>query len=267
MAEEAVIDFDNIGLILDGNPVLAEVSFRVFPGEHWVVLGQNGAGKTSLFQLGAARSRPSSGTAVVLGETLGRTDMRKLRQRIGISSGSIAEQFRRDLSVDEVILTGIYGDLAPWWRTYTDADLERAIKLLRLAGAEKLSQRLFSTLSAGERQQVMTARALMSEPRLLLLDEPTSGLDMGARERFLERLEILLGEHPSLALVMITHRLEDVPRSTTHALVLKRGKIVALGSANEVLTGKTLSEAFDIPLEVDKHSGRYRGFVTSLDTS
>lgn len=247
-----------VSLVYESRPVLDAVSFEVHSGDRWVVLGQNGAGKTSLFQIAAARLRPSLGTAWVLGEQLGKTDMRELRKRIGISSGAIVEQLRPDLLVEEVVLTGVYGDLAPWWRTYTESDKERALTLLRLAGVEGLSKRAFGTLSAGERQQVVIARALMPDPQLLLLDEPTSGLDMGARERFLERLGMLLSEHQKLSLLMITHHIEDVPPSSTHALVLKEGIMVAVGRVGDVLIDKSLSVAFDFPLKVEKHAGRYR---------
>ena len=253
-----VIKFIDVSLVYESRRVLDAISFEVHPGDHWVVLGQNGAGKTSLFQVAAARLRPSLGTAWVLGEQLGKTDMRELRKRIGISSGAIVEQLRPDLLVEEVFLTGIYGDLAPWWHTYTEMDKERALMLLRLAGVEELSRRAFGTLSAGERQQVVIARALMPDPQLLLLDEPTAGLDMGARERFLQRLGTLLAEHQSLSLLMITHHIEDVPPSCTHALVLKEGIMVAVGRVGDVLTDMNLSVAFDFPLKVERHGGRYR---------
>ena len=253
-----VLKFVDVGLVYETRPVLDAISFEVHPGDHWVILGQNGAGKSSLFQISAARLRPSFGTAWVLGEQLGKTDMRVLRKRIGISSGAVVEQLRPDLLVSEVVLTGVYGDLAPWWHTYTEMDEERALTLLRLAGVEELSKRAFGTLSAGERQQVVIARALMPDPQLLLLDEPTAGLDMGARERFLQRLGTLLEEHQNLSLLMITHHIEDVPASSTHALVLKEGVMVAVGRVGDVLTGRNLSVAFDFPLKVERHGGRYR---------
>lgn len=259
MAEESVLKFENVTLVYHNKAVLSEISFKVCAGEHWVVLGPNGAGKSSLLQIAAARLRPTSGSATILGEALGSIDMRLLRQRIGISSSFIYDQLRGDLLVEEVVLTGMYGDLAPWWRLYTGSEREKARDLLRLAGLEVLSHRPMFSLSAGERQQMMIARALMPQPSILLLDEPTSALDMGARERFLDRLDALLAEHPTLALIMITHRLEDVPQSTTHGLLLRQGIASAAGSAADVLTDPLLSSAFDTPLRVERIGGRYRG--------
>lgn len=258
MKKTSVLKFVGVNLVYQTQAVLSNISFEVSPGDHWAVLGQNGAGKTSLFHIASARLRPSSGLAFVLGEQLGRTDMRQLRKSIGISSTSVAEQLPWHLLVKEVVLTGLYGDLAPWWHAYDKTDRTRAVDLLELAGVGRLSERIFGTLSAGERQQVMIARALMPNPQLLLLDEPTSGLDMGAREHFLERLGALLLEHKGLALLMITHHIEDVPVSTTHALVLKAGEMLASGDAVGVLTDEILSAAFDYPLKVENYSGRYR---------
>ena len=264
MPDTSVLKFVELGLTYESQPVLADISFEVRKGEHWVVMGPNGAGKTSLFHIASAQLRPSSGIAIVLGEQLGKTDMRWLRRRIGISSVSVSDQLRSDLSVEEVVLTGLFGDLAPWWHDYTATDRSRAEELLELAGVQDLSHRVFRTLSAGERQQVLTARALMPNPRLLLLDEPTSGLDMGARERFLTRLGFLLGEHTGLSLLLITHHIEDVPLSSTHALLLKQGRMVANGGIGDVLTDDNLTVAFDFPLKIDTISGRYRAVAKSI---
>lgn len=258
LPEEQVLKLLDVSLVYEDEPVLSDINLEVGQGERWVVLGQNGAGKTSLFRIASASLRPSAGLATVLGETLGRTDMRQLRKRIGISSTSIADKLRRDLIVEEVVLTGRFGDLAPWWHEYSSQDVRRMSDLLAMAGVHHLGRRIFSSLSAGEKQQVLIARALMSDPLLLMLDEPTSGLDMGARERFLERLNILVGEHEKLSLLMITHHIEDVPPSSTHALLLKSGRVVSVGAIRDVLNDENLSEAFDFPLKVEKYAGRYR---------
>lgn len=263
MSKSPVIRFQDVRLSFGVDPVLAGINLEVLSGQRWVVLGQNGAGKTSLLQIASARLRPSSGRAVVLGEELGRTDMRVLRKRIGFSSTALSDQMRRDLLVEEVVLTGVFGDLAPWWHNYNADHVKRASDLLDLAGVGSLSKRIFHTLSAGERQQVMIARALMSDPQLLLLDEPTSGLDMGARERLLDRLDALILEHRELSLVMITHHVEEVPTLSTHALLLKRGRMIASGEVSRVLVDDSLSGAFDFPLRVERSSGRYRAVAGS----
>lgn len=258
LEKEATVSFEKVDLISGSQKILSDVSFDVHPGEHWVILGPNGAGKTSLFNIASARLRPSNGRTLIFGEQLGKCDMRLLRRRIGISSAAIGDLLRNDLLVFEVVLTGIYGDLAPWWHTYSDSDLERAQMLLSMAGVETFSQRQYGSLSAGEKQQVLIARALISDPDLLLLDEPTSGLDLGARERFLERLDVLLSNNDDLSLLVITHHVEDIPISSTNALMLKNGSVLSSGSISEVLIDKNLSSLFEYPLRVEKFSRRYR---------
>lgn len=262
------LEFIGVNLVREGRRILSDISFAIAGGERWVVLGPNGAGKSSLFSIASAQMRPTSGIVRIFGQTLGQCDMRKLRKRIGISSDSIRTQMRNDLLAHEVVLTGLYGDLAPWWNSYTTTDTQRAIALLDLAGVGHLSHHLFGTLSAGESQQILIARALMMDPDLLFLDEPTSGLDLGARERFLSRLAIVASQHMALPLLMITHHVEDIPASTTHALMLKEGAIVAVGDVDKVLTDDNLSRVFDYPLVVEKSGGRYRaGYARSADQS
>lgn len=258
MSLSPALIFDQVSLRFGDSRILSEVSLSVYPSQHWVVLGQNGAGKTSLFRIASASLRPSSGTAMILGEVLGHTDMRMLRKRIGISSALISDSLRGDLLVQEVVLTGLYGDLAPWWHSYSTEDQDRASELLLLAGVSHLASRQFGTLSAGEKQQALIARALVSSPELLLLDEPTSGLDLGARERFLERLSRILGEHKELPLIVITHHVEEIPVSSTHVLLLKEGGVFASGEIDEVLNDDNLSGTFDYSLQVERVDGRFR---------
>lgn len=262
-----ILEFSGVELVREGRRILSGISFAIASGERWVVLGPNGAGKSSLFSIASAQTRPSSGVVQIFGQTLGHCDMRRLRKRIGISSDSIRAQIRNDLTAQEVVLTGRYGDLAPWWNTYSGRDLEKAVSLLNLAGVGHLSGHLFGTLSAGESQQILIARALMMDPELLFLDEPTSGLDLGARERFLSRLALIVNRHRALPLLMITHHVEDIPASTTHALMLKGGAVVASGEADKVLTDDNLSAVFDYPLVIEKNGGRYRaGYGKSADS-
>lgn len=250
--------FEGVNLIRDGRYLLSNVSLTIHSGQHWVVLGPNGAGKSTLFGIASARMRPSSGSALILGSELGKTDMRELRKRIGLGSSAIGSQIRGDFLAYEVVLTGLYGDLAPWWHTYSDQDIARAHELLALAGVEKLANQQFRTMSAGESQQVLIARALMMKPELFLLDEPTSGMDLGARERFLNRLRDLFTVYQDVALLMITHHVEDIPKFATHALLLKEGQVVASGDIDSVLTNDNLSLVFDYPLSVEKIDGRFR---------
>lgn len=263
MDDSKLLDFQNVTLKLGDQHVLTDVSFQLHVGERWAVLGQNGAGKTSLFNIASARIRPSSGQVFILGEQLGRTDMRVLRRRIGICSASVTDDLRSDLFVSEVVLTGIYGDLAPWWHSYSKSDQDRAYDLLELSGVGHLSGRQFGSLSAGEKQQVTIARALISNPDLLLLDEPTSGLDLGARERFLERLNAIVKRHSSLGLLIITHHVEDIPSVVSHCLILKNGSVLSNGPINETLSDEVISTSFDHPLSVAVVEGRFRAVSRS----
>lgn len=262
-----IVEFSEVNLVRQGRRILSDISFTIAEGERWVVLGPNGAGKSSLFSIASAQMRPTSGIVRIFGQTLGLCDMRKLRKRIGISSDSIRAHIRNDLLAHEVVLTGLYGDLAPWWHSYSAQDEHRAQALLELAGVGHLSRHPFGTLSAGESQQILIARALMMDPELLFLDEPTSGLDLGARERFLSRLAVIANQHRTLPLLIITHHVEDIPSSTTHALMLREGAIVAAGDVDKVLTNDNISRVFDYPLAIEKSSGRYRaGYVRSADS-
>ncbi|MGH9102700.1 MAG: ABC transporter ATP-binding protein [Acidimicrobiales bacterium] len=240
-----------------GSQILGELDWDVAMGERWVVIGPNGAGKTTLMEVAGARSRPSSGTAEVLGQRLGRVDMRVLRARIGLASGSVARQLRPELSAFELVLCGADGSLAPWWSSYGELDRSRARALLRQGGLQERHEHPWSALSEGERQQILLARALMSRPELLLLDEPAAGLDLGARERFVRRLDELAAEQPELPVVMVTHHVEEVPEGATHALLLRSGRAVSNGGIEESLTSETLSDCFGIDLVVERHGGRW----------
>lgn len=263
MGVKPYVDLQDVSYIIGDQKILSDITIRVEPGEHWVVLGPNGAGKTSLFNIVSAGVRPSAGRAFILGQQLGHVDMRTLRRRIGISSALISDRLRGDLYVFEVVLTGLYGDLAPWWHSYSQAEKTQAISLLDLAGVEEHSHSPFSTLSAGEKQQVLIARALIAQPDLLLLDEPTSGLDLGARERFLERMSNILTSRSDFASIVITHHVEEIASPATHAAMLKDGRVAAAGPIEDVLTGENLSEVFGYPLTVERMGSRYRSVSRS----
>lgn len=257
MALPDILRFEQVDLVRNGRYLLSNVTFSIDPSQHWVILGPNGAGKSTLFAIASARTRPSSGTAVVLGCELGNTDMRILRSRIGMGSSAVGSQMRGDFLAYEVVLTGLYGDLAPWWHVYGEQDIAKAHQLLALAGVEKLANQKFETLSAGEAQQILIARALMMDPKLFLLDEPTSGMDLGARELFLKRLSRLFSIYHDVALLMITHHVEDIPSFATHALLLKEGSVAATGEIDSVLTSDNLTHVFDYPLSVEKSGARF----------
>ncbi|HLI53953.1 MAG TPA: ATP-binding cassette domain-containing protein [Acidimicrobiales bacterium] len=262
----AALRFDDVNLdrppVPPGDPssavtVLCGVDWEVGDGERWVVLGPNGSGKTTLFELASGYLHPTRGTVEVLGARLGRTDVRRLRRRIGITSSALAKKMVGGLAAADVVVAGCRGALEPWWASYSPAERAKARRLLAEAGFAAIADRPFGVLSDGERQQVLLARALISEPELLLLDEPAAGLDVGGRERLVAYLARLARrpEHPTT--VMITHHVEEIPDGFTHVLLLRAGSVVASGPLGEALTEASLSETFGLSLCLSYESGRW----------
>jgi iron complex transport system ATP-binding protein len=235
--------------------ILDQIDWTVRPGEHWALLGPNGSGKSTLLSLASASRHPSSGAVAVLGGRLGRTDIRELRRRIGLVEPTT--RMLEWLTVEDFVLTGASASTWPLWDEYGPAERERAAELLALVRAAPLADRLISTCSQGERQRVRIARALMLRPNLLLLDEPAVGLDFPAREALLGALQALAGADPDLSTVLVTHHLEELPRTTTHLILLRNGQVVASGAIDEVLTSAAISECFGLPVVVDRDQGRW----------
>ena len=221
------------------------------------MLGANGAGKTSLLRIAALYQHPSTGTVEVLGQTLGRTDVRTLRERIAFSSPALAAKLEPSMTATEVVMTARYAALAPWWHRYTDADRARALELLDEWRCAPLATHPFTTLSAGERQRVLLARMLMNEPGVALLDEPTAGLDIGGREELVADLAVWARDATRPAMVLVTHHLEEIPPAFTHALVLKGGRTLASGPLRDTVTTEILSDAYELDLIVDERDDRY----------
>ena len=226
---DPVLRCTGVTLVLDGARILHDIEWTVRADERWVVLGANGAGKTSLLRIAALYQHPSSGAVEVLGQRLGRTDVRTFRERIAFSSPTLAARLEPSMTATEVVMTARYAALAPWWHQYSDADRARALELLREWRCAALAAHAFPTLSAGERQRVLLARMLMNEPGIALLDEPTAGLDIGGREELVADLATWARDPGRPALVLVTHHLEEIPPAFTHALVLKAGKTLASG--------------------------------------
>lgn len=248
----AAVDLDRPGL-----SVLRKVDWHVAPGDRWVVLGPNGSGKTTMFELAAGYLHPTRGTVDILGQRLGRVDVRRLRQRIGITSTALAKKIVTTLPGVDVVVAGRRAALEPWWQEYTAEEYDRARSLLADAGFADIADRPFGFLSDGERQQVLLARALISDPELLLVDEPAAGLDVGGRERLVAYLSRLASqpEHPTT--VMITHHVEEIPSGFTHVLLLKAGRVMVAGPLHEALTAEALSETFGLSLCLEYESGRW----------
>ncbi|NDL55637.1 ABC transporter ATP-binding protein [Phytoactinopolyspora mesophila] len=252
-----VLEFADVTLTRSGNHLLEGINWRVAEDERWVILGPNGAGKTTLLQIAATNMHPSSGYASVLGEVLGAVDVFELRPRIGLTSAALAERIRGSEWVLDVVRTAAYGVLGTWRESYEDLDDARALELLYRLGISHLAGRTFGTLSEGERKRTQIARALMSDPELLLLDEPTAGLDLGGRETLVATLGQIATDEASPATVLVTHHVEEIPVGITHAMLLRGGKIVASGPIEDTLTADNLSSCFGVALDVSHQNGRW----------
>jgi iron complex transport system ATP-binding protein len=238
-------------------PILDVVDWHVRPGERWALLGPNGAGKTTLLTVAAAVEFPSRGEVVVLGRTLGRTDVFRLREEIGFVDARAGRRFAPLLTVRDVVGTGATQTIGYFEGRLQPSDRRRAAALLETFGLAGIAARRFGDCSHGERTRALIARALMARPRLLLLDEPGSGLDLPGRETLLAALDRLVADEPGLALVVTTHHLEELPASTTHGLLLRAGAVVAAGPAATTLTGAALSACFGLPVSVGRVAGRW----------
>jgi iron complex transport system ATP-binding protein len=255
--EDTVIALDRVSVIRGGNHLLRGLSWQVELDERWVILGPNGAGKTTLLNLASARMHPSRGTAFVLGERLGRTDVNELRTRIGLTSAKLADSLPPEERVIDAVVTAAWSVVGRWRESYDPMDERRARTLLDQLGMGALAERTFGTLSEGERKRVQIARALMTDPELMLLDEPAAGLDLGGREDLVARLAELAQDPDAPALVLVTHHVEEIPPGFTHAMLLREGTVVASGLLGETLTADNLSKTFGLPLVVHRSGDRY----------
>jgi iron complex transport system ATP-binding protein len=254
---DLLIDFTDVSLLRDGHVLVGPVTWSVELDERWVIIGANGAGKTSLLRIAAAAEHPSSGVAYVLGERLGRVDMSELRARVGLSSSALAQRIPDNELVRDLVVSAGYAVLGRWRERYEDVDYNRAVDMLESLGAEHLADRTYETLSEGERKRILIARALMTDPELLLLDEPAAGLDLGGREELVVRLADLAADPDAPALVLVTHHVEEIPPGFSHCMLLSQGRVVAAGLLSDVLTGENLSAAFGQSITVDVIDGRY----------
>jgi iron complex transport system ATP-binding protein len=241
----------------DAAVLLRDVDWTAHENERWILIGPNGAGKTTLLQVAATMVFASAGTVEVLGERLGEVDVFDLRPRIGLTSAAIAEQVPPGEKVIDLVLTASYAILGRWKEEYDSADVTRAVELLDALGCAHLIRRKFATLSEGERKRVQIARALMPDPELLLLDEPAAGLDLGGREDLLRRLSMLARDPKAPMMVLVTHHVEEVPDGFTHAMLLRRGAVLAAGPIEDVFTARNLSRCFGVQLEIEHRQNRW----------
>ena len=253
----AIFEFNEVIVRRGDRQILGPINWSVNSGERWVILGPNGAGKTTLLQLCATLIHPTKGSVRILGSELGRFDVFELRTRIGITSSAFVKEFPDDEKVMDIVLTAAYAVIGRWQEEYDLWDESRAKALLTALGVRELGERIFSSLSEGEKKRVQVARALMADPELLLLDEPASSLDLGGREDLLKRLEQLAADPLSPATVIVTHHIEEIPVGTTHSLLLKDGEVIAQGAVDRVLTDAFMTQAYGLQISVQRDGGRY----------
>ncbi|WP_433520885.1 ABC transporter ATP-binding protein [Nocardia pseudovaccinii] len=254
--ETPVLQLSEVTFRREGKQIIDGISLTVHAGEHWALLGPNGAGKSTLLGFCAAVTFPTTGTVDILGRRMGRVDLAPLRHSIGHVNPR--HPLRYPLTIREVVLTGITATIdTPMRWTPTPEDLRRADAMIDTVGLKGKAEEIWPTLSQGERGRTLIARALIAEPRLLLFDEPSTGLDVAAREQLLETIDALGETHPEVASILVTHHLEELPSTTTHALLIADGRTVAAGPAAETVTTDTVSAAFDHPVTVRYDDGRW----------
>ena len=258
-----VLESSDVVVRRNARDIIDHLDWSVNDDERWVILGPNGAGKTTLLQMADTMMHPTSGSVTVLGERLGRSDVFELRPRIGFASSALARRVPPGETVLNVVLTAAFSVLGRWREDYEDIDERRALRVLAEWNLDDLADRTFGTLSDGERKRVSIARAVMTDPELLLLDEPTASLDLGAREELLSLLGGYAQAPTTPAMIMVTHHVEEIPVGFTHVLLLRDGKVVTAGPIRDTLTSEALTEAFGLSIELTERDGRYAARATS----
>jgi iron complex transport system ATP-binding protein len=254
---DLVVAMEKVSVRRGRTTLVRAIDWRVELDERWVVLGPNGAGKTTLLRLAGAEMHPTTGSVHVLGEKLGRTDVFELRPRIGVCSATLAGRVPPEEKVLDVVVSAGYGVVGRWREQYDTMDTGRAEELLAALGIKHLAERMFGTLSEGERKRTLISRALMTDPEMLLLDEPAAGLDLGGREDLVARLSEFAYDPDAPAMVLVTHHVEEIPPGFTHGLLLREGGIVAQGLIDDVITAENLSATFGQDLELDRAGDRF----------
>ncbi|MFD4144020.1 ABC transporter ATP-binding protein [Streptomyces sp. NBC_00390] len=252
-----VLELVDVSVVRDGRALVDDVSWSVKEGERWVILGPNGAGKTTLLNIASSYLFPTKGEVQVLGERLGAVDVFELRPRIGVAGIAMAEKLPKNQTVLQTVLTAAYGMTATWHEDYDAVDEERARAFLDRLGMTEYLDRKFGTLSEGERKRTLIARAMMTDPELLLLDEPAAGLDLGGREDLVRRLGRLARDPNAPSMIMVTHHVEEIAAGFTHVLMIRQGKVLAAGPMETELTSRNLSLCFGLPLLVERNGERW----------
>ncbi|MFE4242474.1 ABC transporter ATP-binding protein [Peribacillus butanolivorans] len=253
-----VISLKNINWKRNGNQILNGVSWKVQTGEHWALLGLNGSGKTSLLKMITGYQWPNSGGEVsVLGNIFGKTNIPELRKSIGWVSSSLDQEYqsRPNDTALEVVLSGKFASIG-LYEEITENDIKKANKLLDQFRIKHLSNQFIQSLSQGEKRKAMIARALMSSPRLLILDEPCNGLDIYSKEELLTTIEDLTAAPNGPTILYVTHHIEEIVPSITHALLINSGNVIAKGDKKNTLTESLLEKTFRVPITLEWDNDR-----------
>ena len=250
--------FKDVSVVRDGVNILSDVNWIVEDNQRWVIIGPNGAGKTTLLKVAAAQIQPTTGTAQVLGETLGGVNVFDLRTRVGFASSALVSHIPNSETVLNAVMTASYAITGRWTENYEDIDEKRARRVLAEWNLSEHAERAFGTLSDGERKRVQLARSVMTDPELLLLDEPVASLDLGSREHTVQLLGAYASSPLAPSMVMVTHHLEEIPVGFTHAMLLNAGSVVAQGEISRVINSNLLSETFGFGLLVTNENDRYQ---------
>lgn len=257
-----IIEVRNVSVRREARTTVDSVSLSVYSGQHWVILGPNGCGKTTLLRAMSLYLHPSNGDIIINGAPLGTFDIRPIRPRLAYVSASLASELRTALTAHDVVLSAKFGALEVWWNSYSTDDHLQADQCLASLSVEHLSATPISAMSSGELQRVLMARALMCDPLAVLLDEPTARLDLGGRENVVRILDEFAQQHPQLPTVTVTHHVDEIPPSTTHCALMREGQLLVAGPLMESLTSENLSACFDIPLAVEiRPNGRFGAYA------
>lgn len=253
---DLLIDFKNVSLIKEGKTILNDINFEIRRGENWIIFGHNGSGKTMLLQILEGYLLPTRGEISRFGEKDGESDLRELRKRTGFLSSTIKKFMHNNENVLEAVISGKFASIGIY-DAYTPQDKNKAQELLNSAGILYLKDRTYGNLSDGEKERVLIARALMSDPEMLILDEPCSHLDIPGREGVLKTLSGIHTANPSLSIILVTHHVDEIIPLFKHMLILKDGKVFQSGASDDLLTSETISGALGIGLDVFKQHNRY----------
>jgi iron complex transport system ATP-binding protein len=249
-----ILTLDRVSLVRDGRRILHDVSFTVRPGEHWAVIGKNGAGKSFLLRMICGEHFPTTGTIEVLGKRFGEYDLWKLKVHIGVVSDQLQARYHPDERGEDIVLSGFFASIGLYDRV-TQSMREKAAGLLEHLAIRHLRHRRFDQMSHGEQRRLLIARALVLDPALLILDEPCTGLDIASREEFLKALSAVT--RSGVSLLLVTHHLEEIIPEINHVLFLKDGRVAGRGLKDDLLTVSLLRELFDHPVSVTRSHGRF----------